>query len=150
MLCGCLNASGTLCANCEQVAEEMRVQQEMSLLIQLGAKRCTALSVLESWLRSYPELVALKPGPGDELQLHVRREDLKSRMQTDRPDVIFTSIERGLKHAGLAVVQSTHGNVAVKIWKVKQPSEEAKPSKPPRKRVVWQTSNTRSLKKKKV
>jgi hypothetical protein len=117
--CKCLY-SGWLCEMCEEVAAEMR--QEVTL-VQLGAKPNASIALLQSWLNIYPELVAIKNGN----EIHISREQLCKRLKVDFPGVVITSVERGFKHAGLEVTQTTHRGM-VKIWQVKL-SDDAKPPK---------------------
>jgi hypothetical protein len=133
-ICECLVESGTLCTICEEIAAEMRTD-----LVQLGAKPNTAINLLQFWMRHYPELVTLKNGD----EIHISREQLRMRLQSDNPSIQLTSIERGLKHAGLKVIQSTHGQVSVKIWKVNR--DRTKDVKP-----LVDNKVTRQFKKKKL
>ena len=70
---------------------------------------------LEDMLRYYTELmyVEVAEGARNGLELCCARDTLMHKVKDDPrfPNLVFTSFERGLKHAGLYVTQSTHGKV---------------------------------------
>merc|ERR1711991_158136 len=83
-----------------------------------GRTTPSAVLNLHNMLDAFPELVYL-----------VRREEDKF------PSLVFTSFERGLKHAGMEVTQSTHGQTQVKKWGMKKGFvPKASSAKKPRKR----------------
>jgi len=84
----------------------------------------SAVKQLEDMLRYYTELmyVEVAEGARNGLELCCARDTLMHKVKDDPrfPNLVFTSFERGLKHAGLYVTQSTHGKVPIKRWGFKE------------------------------
>jgi len=83
----------------------------------------SAITTLESLFRTFPKLCYLQKC-GNEVDLCFVREELMQQLKlaTEQgrfPKIVFTSFERGLKHAGMEVTQSTHGHIPIKKWRVK-------------------------------
>ncbi len=80
----------------------------------------TSIVTLHELLLHFPQLVYVaRSEESNELELHFHRERLLQSLRIEQakfPDLVFTSFERGLKHAGLAVIQSTHAGEKVKKW----------------------------------
>ncbi len=78
---------------------------------------------LNNMLLHFPELVYVVRNPANEFEVHFLRDRLIKtlRLHESRfPNLVFTSFERGLKHAGMEVTQSTHGQIQVKKWGMKK------------------------------
>ena len=83
----------------------------------------SAITTLEALFEAFPRQCFLSKR-GDEYDLCFLREELmgelKRAMEAESfPKIVFTSFERGLKHAGLEVTQSTHGHIPLKKWRLK-------------------------------
>jgi len=83
---------------------------------------------LRELLRKYPHIVQVTPATTDDPQgappeLRYARRKLLEALKDDK-SVLLTSFERSLKHAGMQVVQSTHGfNDTIKIWRMRPKAE---------------------------
>jgi hypothetical protein len=79
---------------------------------------------LTNMLTHFPELVfVVRNAANGEFEVHFLRDRLIKtlRLHENRfPNLVFTSFERGLKHAGMEVIQSTHGQIQVKKWGMKK------------------------------
>jgi len=79
---------------------------------------------LTNMLMHFPELVyVVRNAANNEFEVHFLRDRLIKtlRLHENRfPNLVFTSFERGLKHAGMEVIQSTHGQIQVRKWGMKK------------------------------
>jgi hypothetical protein len=88
----------------------------------------TSIATLADLLKQFPELVFVVRKADNELELHCQRESLVEALCANKdmfPHLVFASFERGLKHAGMEVTQSTHGQEKVKKWAIKKDPREA-------------------------
>jgi hypothetical protein len=87
--------------------------------------RCLSSAIvnLECMLKHFPEYVYIEYSDRGELEIHFVRDKLLKTLRNEEerfPALVFTSFERGLKHAGMEVTQSTHGQTQIKKWGMKQ------------------------------
>jgi len=75
----------------------------------------SSIQTLKTILNKYPDLACIKKN-NEQSEVHMHRDALLKKLRNDYPAIIMTSFERGLKHAGMEVLQSTHGEVVIKIW----------------------------------
>jgi hypothetical protein len=84
----------------------------------------TSITTLSNLLLHFPKLIYVVPSEtSNELELHFWREQLLQALFLEEakfPGLVFTSFERGLKHAGMEVTQSTHGGRKVKKWAIRK------------------------------
>lgn len=89
-----------------------------------GRTTPSAIIHLEAMLRLFPDLVWLSRSvETGELEVLFQRDKLIKALRHEEdkfPALVFTSFERGLKHAGMEVTQSTHGQVTIKKWAMKK------------------------------
>lgn len=87
-------------------------------------------TLLKKMLKDYPEFVWLEKDYFGNFELCFKRGPLKNfiRKPSDNfPDgIIIESFERALKHAGLEVIQTTHGTNDVKKWRIKEKEKKSK------------------------
>jgi len=105
---------------------------------QEGRAMPSAILNLKAMLQTFPELVYLERLPNGDIEVLFERDQLIKALRQEEekfPQLVFTSFERGLKHAGMEVTQSTHGQITIKRWGMKK-GWKAKPpgAKRPRKR----------------
>ena len=86
-------------------------------------KHKSCVKTLKKLIRNFPNLIYVKRNANTGVELCCVRKALikklnKSKVQELRT-IVFASFERNLKHQGLKVVQSTHGNNC-KIWQYEQ------------------------------
>merc|ERR1711964_694013 len=98
----------------------------------------SAVLNLHNMLDAFPELVYLVRLENGDIEVHFLRGKLIKALRSEEdkfPSLVFTSFERGLKHAGMEVTQSTRGQITIKRWGMKK-GWKAKPpgAKRPRKR----------------
>lgn len=69
-------------------------------------------------------------------ELHFVRDKLIRQLKKNPTfeSLVFTSFERGLKHAGLTVIASTHGGNRVKKWGLQSKKTKTLQSKPTKKK----------------
>jgi hypothetical protein len=84
----------------------------------------TSLVTLRDLLLHFPKLVyVVRSETSNEMELHFWRKQLLQALRPEQakfPDLVFTSFERGLKHTGMEVTQSTHGGRKVKKWAIRK------------------------------
>lgn len=103
-----------------------------------GRTTPSAVLNLHNMLNAFPDLVYLVRLDSGDIEVHFLRDKLIKALRSEEdkfPALVFTSFERGLKHAGMEVTQSTHGQTQVKKWGMKKgfvPKPNA--AKKPRKR----------------
>jgi hypothetical protein len=96
----------------------------------------SSIQTLSNLMQHFPELCYVVRDAANQFEVHFLRDRLIKALRNQEskfPNLVFTSFERGLKHAGLEVTQSTHGQVAVKKWR-KKPGFVAAAAKKNRKR----------------
>lgn len=96
----------------------------------------SSIQTLSNLMQHFPELCYVVRDAAGQFEVHFLRDRLIKALRQQEskfPNLVFTSFERGLKHAGLEVTQSTHGQVAVKKWR-KKPGFVATTAKKSRKR----------------
>jgi len=73
---------------------------------------------LYQMLRDYPDVVGIRRSDNGLVQLYYHRKNLIERIRLDdQNDMILSSFERALKHAGMYVIQTTHAcGAEIKIW----------------------------------
>lgn len=74
-------------------------------------------------LKYFPDLVYVDILPSGEYEVNFYREQVIRKLKQEEskfPNIVFTSFERGLKHAGMEVTQSTHGQTPIKKWAMKK------------------------------
>ena len=91
--------------------------------------RTTPINDLQIMLNRFPKLVRIVKYD-DSFELCFNRDIIKKELEITMNDlttiklfnkrIIFTSFERGLKHSGLIVVESTHGTNNIKRWKLNE------------------------------
>ena len=81
--------------------------------------------------REHPKYVRIEKTDGV-LELSFERKRLIEKLRESRPKLDFISFERGLKHTGMKVTQTTHGNTWKK-WRIRC---EPPPTKKTKKRDV--------------
>ena len=77
-------------------------------------------------LKVYPDLVYLAHNTrANRLEVHFVRTLLIKQLEEDQsfPGLVFTAFERGLKHAGMYVITTTHNQMAVKRWGIGDKAE---------------------------
>jgi hypothetical protein len=83
----------------------------------------SSIQTLSSLMLQFPDLCyVVQDMLTNQFEVHFLRDRLIKalrRQESKFPNLVFTSFERGLKHAGMEVTQSTHGQVAVKKWRKK-------------------------------
>ncbi len=82
----------------------------------------SSIQTLNNLMQSFPDLCYVVRDASGQFEVHFLRDRLIKMLRQQEskfPNLVFTSFERGLKHAGLEVTQSTHGQVAVKKWRKK-------------------------------
>jgi len=103
-----------------------------------GRTTPSAVLNLHNMLDAFPELVYLVRLENGDIEVHFLRDKLIKALRSEEdkfPSLVFTSFERGLKHAGMEVTQSTHGQTQVKKWGMKKGFvPKASSAKKPRKR----------------
>lgn len=82
----------------------------------------SAIVTLRQMATQYPDLVIIEMPHC----IRYKRERLVQLMRVDRPDLIFTSFERALKHCGFTVVTSTHNKQMWKEWRLRSAAEAVK------------------------
>jgi hypothetical protein len=88
-------------------------------------KSRSCLKTLQALLRKYPELAFFAESEDGRLELCFDRARLVQRLYREEPDLIFTSLERGLKHSGLVVSRSSHRGNRFKKWMKDKQEREA-------------------------
>lgn len=127
-LCECIVETGDLCSVCLEVSGyAARLTQEpgdrrfLDFLHNLhGRKLPSALANLLDFLKTYPRLCFVRVAHDGQFEVCFYRSEIVSALERDRPSFIFTSFERGMKHAKFYVYQSTHCGV-VKVWRPSTP-----------------------------
>ncbi len=87
----------------------------------------TSIVTLRALLLHFPKLVFVVRNTDNEFELHFWRDSLLQALRMEEakfPKLVFTSLERGLKHAGMEVTQSTHGGEKLKKWGIKKDAKE--------------------------
>jgi len=87
--------------------------------------RCLSSAIvnLDCMLKNFPEYVYIEHNEEGDLEIHFVRDKLLKALRNEEerfPALVFTSFERGLKHAGMEVTQSTHGQTQIKKWAMKK------------------------------
>lgn len=124
------------------VTTQTNYQRNDNALFIQNLKKSTARTNLKMMMNKFPELVWVNSDD----ELCFRRDELIKALRTKASDLIFTSFERGLKHSGLTVIESTHGDTIVKRWAFKNEKNEKKKEK---KRENSDDSDFQSVKRKK-
>lgn len=127
-LCECIVHQGRLCATCEHVAlyaarllfaeHAETVEEKFADFVRAvhKTKIPSALLLVMEFIGEYPEYVGVRQTASGAFEIFFLRAQFAEVLRKERPAVILTSVERGLKHAGLFVSQSTHSGV-VKEWR---------------------------------
>ena len=81
-------------------------------------------TLLRKMLKEYPEYVWIVKDYFGNFELCFRRGTFKRILEKPykigTEAIVIESFERGLKHAGLEVIQSTHGGSEIKKWRIKR------------------------------
>lgn len=87
-----------------------------------GLNNTSCKATLEWLFRTFPHCVTVNRDGEGKIVLSMLRAQLIKEIDQhhDKRQVIFTSFERGLKHAGMEVIQTTHGEQVWKKWAFKQ------------------------------
>jgi hypothetical protein len=90
---------------------------------QEGRAMPSSILNLKAMLLAFPELVYLERLDSGDTEVLFQRDQLIKTLRSEEerfPQLVFTSFERGLKHAGMEVTQSTHGQITIKRWGMKK------------------------------
>ena len=126
MLCWCILA-GELCETCVRVSDDMRSAlsvRDASLayvkaVSRMYSKVPQSVQTLHTLMDRFPTLVYVRTSLVDGLpDVVFRRAVLCDVLRHHMPTLVMTSLERGLKHAGFVVRQTTHGSNDEKLWRL--------------------------------
>ena len=97
------------------------MEHEVSLMfLDLYRQRTfSSIATVSRLILKFPDFIYVILVQDGNFELHYHRKALLAEL-TAYGTFNMTSFERGLKHAGLRVIQTTHGKVAIKKWTTKR------------------------------
>lgn len=121
-LCNCI-LSGHLCRPCESLADygawllgDAGVARLVRTLLLEGKLERAGVKQLIHCLQEYPQLAYVYMVDRATFDVYLHRADLVECLRVNGSNFVFTSVERGLKHAGFVVAQTSHAGIP-KIWR---------------------------------
>ena len=115
-------------ASLQEIHKILNGTRFISQLIKLNGKPTRIIRDLNIILDCFPEYVWVEV-KDNILELCFKQKEIKKIIESSLTDyqsdilfgyrIIFPSFERGLKHMGLTVVESTHGVNTIKKWRLK-------------------------------
>jgi len=120
---GATTPEATLPENGKRSLDKPSVTAFINSFQQEGRAMPSAIINLHAMLLAHPDLVYLDRMEDGAIEVHFHRDQLIKALRQEEekfPALVFTSFERGLKHAGMEVTQSTHGQITVKKWAMKK------------------------------
>ena len=119
--------STTIAASAPVSSEKRKDMPDVSAFInsfrQEGRTMPSSILTLKAMLLAFPDLVYLERLDSGDIEILFQRDQLIKALRSEEerfPQLVFTSFERGLKHAGMEVTQSTHGQITIKRWGMKK------------------------------